>query len=66
MAAVLPSVQMHPLLMGRVLKFPFTSHKRCKSIELFSPGMNLNIDGEIYPMNEAKFTVLPGALSLFW
>ena len=55
-----------PLLMGRVLKFPFTSHKRCKSIEIFSPGMNLNIDGEIYPMDEAKFTVLPGALSLFW
>lgn len=54
------------LLMGRVLKFPFTSHKRCKTVEIHAPGMRLNIDGEIYPMDDAKFSILPGALSLFW
>ena len=54
------------LLMGRVLKFPFTSHKRCKTIEIMSPDMRLNIDGEIYPMDSAAFSILPGALSLFW
>ena len=55
-----------PLLLGRVLKFPFTTHKRCKNVEIVSPGMQLNIDGDIYPMNEAKFSILSGALSLFW
>lgn len=54
------------LLMGGVLKFPFTSHKRCKSVEIHSKGMRLNVDGEIIPMDAAKFSILPGALSLFW
>lgn len=55
-----------PLLMGRVLKFPFTTHQRCKSVEIHSKGMLLNIDGEIKPMDSAEFSILPGALSLFW
>lgn len=55
-----------PLLMGRVLKFPFTTHKRCKTVEIFSKNMRLNVDGEILNMDSAKFSVLPGALSLFW
>lgn len=55
-----------PLLMGKILKFPFTTHKRCQSVEIFSPGMRLNVDGEILPLNEAKFNIMPGALTLFW
>ncbi len=55
-----------PLLMGRVLEFPFTSHKRCNTVEIHSKGMLLNVDGEIIPMDAAKFNILPGALSLFW
>ena len=54
------------LLMGRVLKFPFTTHKRCTSVEIVSEGMRLNVDGEILPMSTAKFSVMPGVLSLFW
>lgn len=54
------------LLMGRVLKFSFTTHKRCKEVEIYSEGMRLNIDGEIHRIDHAKFTVLPGALKLFW
>lgn len=54
------------LLMGRVLKFPFTSHKRCTSVELFSKDMRLNVDGEILNIESARFHILPGALSLFW
>ncbi len=54
------------LLMGRVLKFSFTSHKRCQSVEILSKGMRLNADGEIFPMDEARFTILQGALTLFW
>lgn len=55
-----------PLLMGRVLKFSFTTHKRCQQVEIVSPGMRLNVDGEIINVDTAKFTVLPGALKLFW
>lgn len=54
------------LLMGRVLRFPFTVHKRCTQIDLYSQGMRLNVDGEILRLDEAHFTVLQGALSLFW
>lgn len=55
-----------PLLMGRVLKFPFTTHKRCRQAEIVSKGMRLNVDGEIIQVDSAKFTVLPGALTMFW
>lgn len=55
-----------PLLMGRVLKFSFTSHIRCKNVEIISKGMRLNVDGEILDMDEARFSILQGALSLYW
>ncbi len=54
------------LLMGRVLKFPFTTHRRCKSIDLYSKNMRLNVDGEILNLDEAHFSILQGSLSLFW
>lgn len=54
------------LLMGRVLKFPFTTHKRCSEVEIESKGMRLNVDGEIINVDHAKFTILTGTLNLFW
>ena len=54
------------LLMGRIDKFSFTTHKRCKTVEIYSKGMRLNADGEVSNIDEAKFTVLQGALKLFW
>ena len=54
------------LLMGRILKFSFTTHKRCQKVEIYSKGMRLNIDGEIHDMDAAAFCILRGALSLFW
>jgi len=54
------------LLMGRVLKFPFTTHRRCKTVEIVSTGMRLNADGEVFRIDEAKFTILQGALTMFW
>lgn len=54
------------LLMGRVLKFPFTSHKRCKNVEIRSENMRLNVDGEVQSIEDARFTILQGALKLFW
>ncbi len=55
-----------PLLMGQLLKFPFTTHKRCREVEMISKGMRLNIDGEIFDIDEARFSINRGALSLFW
>ncbi len=54
------------LLMGRILKFSFTTHVHCKTLELYSEGMRLNADGEVSNVDYAKFTVLQGALRLFW
>lgn len=54
------------LLMGRVLKFPFTTHRRCKCVDLYSKNIRLNVYGEILNLDEAHFSILQGALSLFW
>lgn len=54
------------LLTGKVLQLPFASHKRCTSVEIVSKGMRLNADGEIQDLDEAKFHVLQGALTLYW
>lgn len=55
-----------PLLMGHILRFPFTTHKRCEKVEIISKGMRLNVDGEIIDLDQADFCVQPGALLLFW
>ncbi|MBQ8555188.1 MAG: diacylglycerol kinase family lipid kinase [Clostridia bacterium] len=54
------------LLMGRVLKFRITTHKRCDTVEIVSKGMRLNVDGEILTMDRANFHVEGGKLLLFW
>lgn len=54
------------LLMGRVLEFPFTTHVRCKQVEILSPNLRLNVDGEILDLESARFNVLQGALQLYW
>ncbi len=54
------------LLMGRVLKFPFTTHKRVTEVRIEARGMRFNADGEVSNMDEARIRVLPGELTLFW
>lgn len=54
------------LLMGHIDKFSFTTHKRCKTVEMYSKGMRLNADGEVSNIDEARFTILQGALQLYW
>ena len=54
------------LLMGKIDSFSFTTHKRCKEVEIYSKGMRLNVDGEIHNIDSAKFRVLQGALKLYW
>lgn len=54
------------LMLGKILRFPFTSHVRCSEVSLVSPGMRLNVDGEVFSMDQADFAVLPGKLNLYW
>ena len=56
-----------PALMGgKLLTLPIAKHVRCREITLRSPSMRLNVDGEIFTMDEADFAILPGALLLYW
>ena len=55
-----------PLLLGQVLKFPFTHHIRCQHAVIESPGMRMQIDGEIFTMDRAEIQLLPGQLMLYW
>lgn len=54
------------LLMGKVLKFPFTLHRRVRSVRIEAPGMRLNMDGELSRVDVAEYELLPGALMLYW
>lgn len=54
------------LLMGRVLKFSFTTHCHCREVEIVSQGMRLNMDGEVSVVDRASYTLLHDALMLFW
>ena len=54
------------LLMGRIDDFSFTTHKRCKEVEIYSKGMRLNADGEIFDIDKACFSIQQNALTLFW
>ena len=52
-----------PGLMGsKILTFRVTTHALVRSVTLRSPGMRIQIDGEIVPMDEARLELRPGAL----
>ncbi len=56
-----------PGLMGaKILSFDITQHRLCRAVTLISPGMRLQIDGEIHTMDKAVFSLAPGALSVHW
>lgn len=54
------------LLLGRVLSFPITSHYRCSQVVIDAPGMHLNVDGEILPMEKVSFSSVKDALWVHW
>lgn len=54
------------LLLGKVLTFPFTTRQRCREVTMTSPGMHLNIDGEVQHVDQVRFEVLSGQLTMFW
>jgi len=50
------------LLKGRIMSFQETDHCLAKAVTVRSPGMRVNIDGEIVRMDEARVRVCPGSL----
>ena len=52
------------LLLGKILSFRVTRH--CLAEEIFMEGDNLrvNVDGEIFPMNQSRFSVRKSILNL--
>lgn len=54
------------LLKGKILGFDIATHYRCRRCRLYSSGMRLNADGEIFPLDEADFESQQGRLLLFW
>lgn len=55
-----------PLMKGTLYKKPIAHRYLAKRCVVRCNNMRLNLDGEIYPMQEAVFRVDPGALLLHW
>ncbi len=58
--------QLGKLLTGRILDIPGAQHRRCRRVTMSAPGMRVNMDGEIVPMERATLEILPGALMARW
>ncbi len=54
------------LLSGKILQFDITHHYRCRSCTLECESMRLNMDGEIFAMDKAEFTLRAEALLVHW
>ena len=50
------------LLLGRVHSFSITSHYRCSQVAIDAPGMRLNVDGEMLPIEKVSFSPVKDAL----
>lgn len=54
------------LLMGKVLQWPFTTHRRVSSVQIESQGMRFNADGEIFSLDAVDIHIQHDELKLFW
>jgi YegS/Rv2252/BmrU family lipid kinase len=54
------------LLTGKLMNYKITHHYRAESVLLHSPGMRLNLDGEIVPVEQTRFTCQKDALRVHW
>ncbi len=52
------------LMMGKDLNFRIARHILAEEVNIRGTEMRVNVDGEIVPMNEARFRILKGALLL--
>ena len=41
---------------------PFAVRRRCRRLRLVCPGMTVNLDGELFQCDDARFEILPAAL----
>ncbi len=54
------------LLLGRVHSFSITSHYRCHEVAIDAPGMHMNVDGEMLPIEKVRFSPVKDALWVHW
>ncbi len=54
------------MMMGKIVDFPFTHHILCDKAVAESPGMKVEIDGEITPCERVEFTIHPNAMLIYW
>ena len=52
------------LMMGKILNFKITRHRRVKEVIMEGENLRVNTDGEIFSMTGARFAVSPGVLQL--
>ena len=46
---------------GKHTDLPFAHESRCRTLTIRCPGMTVNMDGELWPMDVAEYELLPGA-----
>ena len=49
---------------GKHTSLPLVHEFRCRTITVRCPGMTVDVDGELFPMDEARYQLLPGALEV--
>ena len=49
---------------GKHTDLPLVHEWRCTELTVRCPGMTLDVDGELIPMDEAHYEILPGALEI--
>lgn len=54
------------LMRGKILGFKITRHELCRRVRIKGAGMRVQIDGEIFSMDEADFELRPGALMVHY
>ncbi len=52
------------LMMGKILSFRIARHLRVRSVSFVGRGLRVNADGEIFPMDEARFSLRAGSVNL--
>jgi YegS/Rv2252/BmrU family lipid kinase len=52
------------LMMKKALTYKITTHRRVEEITLIGEGLRINTDGEVQPMNQVTFRVVPHSLLL--
>lgn len=54
------------LMLGRIDRFGVTQHTRCRHLTIHSPGMRVQIDGEIHTVDDVEYIIKPGHMMLYW